>query len=234
MAKLGQASEHEHEEIGEETDEPSGRPREDIVGACRQDEERDRERDDAAEGDLAHPVDGEEDRADGSPGRAEEHDHRRHRRDAETRIDRGENRKRQERHGEPGRQRVGIAVRHDKRHDAAEHAATDRADEALDRRLERSADARLHDDDGGEHRPVALGEAEHLREGIGRNRGNRHPHRQPQLGPAPNEPGAEVGPGGGKGEGHGASVRRSKGDGQSRPLRLQRTPRLKERNALDA
>lgn len=67
--------------------------------------------------------------------------------------------------------------------------AAERAQQPVEPGLERAADAGLDDDDGGEHRPIALRQAEQLRQREGDEARRGHADSEAQLGAVAAQPG---------------------------------------------
>ena len=113
--------------------------------------------DQAAQRDLGEAVQRDQDAA--SWWRGEKHDHRGHRRDPETRADRGD-----QRHGRDGESQDQdlrddrMLAHHDPQHPGG--SAGDRAKQAVEAGAERGAQGALHNDDGAEDRPVSFRQTE--------------------------------------------------------------------------
>src|SRR5579859_2075713 len=84
---------------------------------------------------------------------------------------------------------------HGQRHDHAPDRAGEGANDPVDRGLQGAAQARLHDDHGGQHRPIALGQAEEdIGDEIGGHAGDQDAQTQPELGRVRRQPSGHRGP----------------------------------------
>ncbi len=152
------------------------------VRALGKDDQRNEDRDCAADRDLDDARERRGDRAFAELAPDQEHENRREWRDAEGRIDRRGDRHRGDRRHERDRLRDRRAVRNCEPHRRGVDRAHERPDVVLDRRAERSADAHLADDDRREHRPQTMQrEVEASGYGEGRDAGDAHAQAVAQL-----------------------------------------------------
>jgi hypothetical protein len=154
-------------------------------GAAGQDEERDGEPDDAAEPDLQHPVDGIAHGVGLQAAGAQQQDDGGDRGDAEAGPQRRDEGQRPQRHHESQAESRNPMMGNCQRYCHAPDGTGEGADQPVDAGLERSPDAPLHDDDGGEHRPIALGELQHLCQRESSEPGKCGAQGETQLAPAP-------------------------------------------------
>ncbi len=144
----------------------------DAVGSSGQHEQRDEQGHGAAEADLEDPVQGRHQRPVGMAGRGQQQDHGGDGGHAIGGLERRQQGQRREHDGQRQAQAGHVAMRNGQGYRHAPDRSADGADDAVEGRLQGPADAGLHDDDGGEHRPVALGQMQQVAEHEARQRGH--------------------------------------------------------------
>ena len=184
-------AQEEFHQLGEAAQHGSRRFRQEPGRAARQDEERDGEADDATEPDLQHPVDGIGHGIGLQAARAQQHDDGGDRGDAEAGLQRRDQGQGPQRHDESEAQGRNPMMGNRQGHRHAPDGAGEGADQPVDAGLERSSHASLHDDDGGEHGPIALGQVQQLCQGKGNEPGKGRAQGEAQLAAAPFHESAE-------------------------------------------
>ena len=189
----GQAFEQGDHQVGVKLRRLRGEARQVMMRPRRQHQQRGRETDHAADGDLEDPLQRVGERRRGRAGQRHQHDEGGDRRHLEARLDRGQQRQRQDRRHHRRRQLRRRAVRDQQRDRRAIERARHGAEQPVHRRLQRPADAGLHHDDRGDDRPIAMRKAQQLRQRKRQQRRRGDAHGEAQFGGAGGEGAEEVG-----------------------------------------
>ena len=181
----GQAFEQgDHAEVGVKFRRFGGEARQVVMRPRRQHQQRGREPDHAADRDFENALQRVGERRRGGARKRHQHDEGGDRRHLEARPDRGQQRQRQDRRHHRRRQFRRRAVRDQQRDRRTIERARHGAEQPVHRRLERPADAGLHHDDRRDDRPIAVREAEQLRQRERQQRGRGDAHGKAQFGGA--------------------------------------------------
>jgi hypothetical protein len=153
-----------------------------LMSARGQDQERDRYRDNPADGDAKRAIDGQLDCRFAELGQDHEHQDRRDRRGTKAWADGCGIGQRGDRQGKHAGQREHGCMRHHRRDRAGVDGSADRPDDVIRGRFERSAHARLDHHDGREDGPQPMHRnSEDVRQAEGQKRVDRRLQAKPQA-----------------------------------------------------